>query len=60
MLLLNTALIGGVIALFATVGPSTPAWVIVLQALGFGFFSSLQYTSMNTLAYADVSEEDEE
>jgi hypothetical protein len=23
----------------------------------FGFFSSLQYTSMNTLVYADVSEE---
>jgi len=33
-------------------------WLIVLQALCFGFFSSLQYTSMNTLVYADVSESD--
>jgi hypothetical protein len=29
----------------------------VAQAFCFGFFSSLQYTSMNTLVYADVSEE---
>jgi hypothetical protein len=27
----------------------------VLQAFCFGFFTSLQYTSMNTLVYADVS-----
>jgi EmrB/QacA subfamily drug resistance transporter len=56
VLLANTVLIGLVIALFATVGPGTPVWIIVIQALCFGFFSSLQYTSMNTLAYADVGE----
>jgi hypothetical protein len=28
----------------------------VVLASGFGFFSSLQYTSMNTLVYADVNE----
>ncbi len=39
-------------------GPGTPVWLIVLQAFCFGFFSSLQYTSMNTLVYADVSESD--
>ena len=32
-------------------------WLIVAQAFVFGFFTSLQYTSMNTLAYADVAEE---
>ncbi len=58
VLLVNTAAIGLIIALFATVGPGTPAWIIVVQALGFGFFSSLQYTSMNTLAYADLGEAD--
>jgi len=58
VLLLNTVLIGLVIALFATVGPGTPVWIIVVQALCFGFFSSLQYTSMNTLAYADAAEAD--
>jgi hypothetical protein len=30
--------------------------VIVLQAFFYGAFTSLQYTSMNTLAYADVNE----
>ena len=27
-----------------------------MQAFGFGFFSTFQYTSMNTLIYADVVE----
>src|ERR1700722_4010492 len=44
------------IMLFATVGLATPVWLIVLQAFGYGFLSSLQYTSMNTLAYADVGD----
>ena len=35
----------------------TPIWLIVAQGFCFGFFSSLQYTSMNTLVYADVTEE---
>ena len=35
----------------------TPVWLIVAQAFCFGFFSSLQYTSMNTLVYADVTAE---
>jgi hypothetical protein len=30
--------------------------VIVLQCFFFGFFSSLQYTSMNTLVYSDVTD----
>ena len=57
VLLTNTAMIGVLIAAFATVGPHTPAWLIAAQAFAFGFFSSLQYTSMNTLTYADVPEE---
>jgi MFS family permease len=55
VLLSNTVVIGLVIVLFATIGPGTPAWLIVIQAFAFGFFQSLQYTSMNTLAYADVT-----
>jgi MFS family permease len=55
VLLTNTVIIGLVIALFSTIGPGTPIWVIAVQAVCFGFFSSLQYTSMNTLAYADVT-----
>jgi MFS family permease len=56
VLLSNTVFIGGIIVLFATIGPATPWWLIVLQAFAFGFFQSLQYTSMNTLVYADVTE----
>jgi EmrB/QacA subfamily drug resistance transporter len=56
VLVLNTAAIGAVIALFATLGSSGPWWLIVVYAVLFGFFSSLQYTSMNTLVYADVAE----
>jgi MFS family permease len=58
VLISNTVIIGAVLVLFATIGPGTPAWLIVLQAFCFGFFSSLQYTSMNTLVYADVTESD--
>jgi EmrB/QacA subfamily drug resistance transporter len=54
VLLWNTGLLGASIVLFATIGASTPVWLIVVQGFGFGFLTSLQYTSMNTLAYADV------
>ncbi|HTB79043.1 MAG TPA: DHA2 family efflux MFS transporter permease subunit [Polyangiaceae bacterium] len=54
VLLANTVLLGTTMALFATIGAHTSIWSIAAQAFAFGFFSSLQYTSMNTLAYADV------
>jgi EmrB/QacA subfamily drug resistance transporter len=57
VLLSNTVLLGATMGLFATIGPRTFVEVIVLQAFAFGFFSSLQYTSMNTLAYADLPPE---
>jgi EmrB/QacA subfamily drug resistance transporter len=58
VLLTNTVAIGLLIGLFGLVGPATPVWLIAGQAFCFGFFSSFQYTSMNTLTYADVSERD--
>jgi EmrB/QacA subfamily drug resistance transporter len=51
----NTLIVGCLIMTFATVGADTPAWQIVLQAFVLGFFTSMQYTSMNTLVYADVT-----
>ena len=57
VLVSNTAMLGIQILLFATIGPDTPVWLIVAQAFSYGFFQSLQFTSMNTLVYADVSEE---
>jgi MFS family permease len=56
VLISNTVILGVLIALFATIGVHTPVWLIVIQAFCFGFFTSLQYTSMNTLVYADVTE----
>jgi EmrB/QacA subfamily drug resistance transporter len=57
VLISNTVIIGLAILLFATIGVRTPVWLIVAQAFLFGFFTSLQYTSMNTLVYADVAEQ---
>lgn len=51
----NTVVVGLMILSFATVGTATPVWQIVCQAFVLGFFTSMQYTSMNTLVYADVS-----
>jgi MFS family permease len=59
VLLSNTIFMGGTIALFATIGRHTPVFFIVILAVCFGFFASLQYTSTNTLVYADVGTEQE-
>ena len=57
VLISNTVVLGILLMLFATIGLGTPVWLIAVQAFCYGTFSSLQYTSMNTLAYADVDEE---
>jgi EmrB/QacA subfamily drug resistance transporter len=55
VLISNTLMLGLMIMLFATIGADTPMWLIVLELFCFGFFTSMQYTSMNTLVYADVT-----
>jgi len=55
VLVSNTILIGLLILLFATIGKNTPLWLVIVEMLFYGFFTSLQYTCMNTLVYADVS-----
>ena len=58
VLVSNTVILGCLpVLFFATIGAGTPVWVIVAQVFVFGFFTSLQYTSMNTLAYADITAE---
>jgi EmrB/QacA subfamily drug resistance transporter len=57
VLMSNTVILGLLIVLFATIGAGTPVWLIVTQVFVYGFFTSLQYTSMNTLVYADITEE---
>src|ERR1039458_10200609 len=58
VLISNTLILGLLLMVFATIGLRTPVWAIVLQAFLYGAFTSLQYTSMNTLVYADIEEED--
>ena len=57
ILVSNTVILGVMLMLFATIGRSTPAWLIVVQAFIYGALTSMQYTSMNTLAYADIPPE---
>jgi EmrB/QacA subfamily drug resistance transporter len=54
VLTVNTLMIGLAIGMFSLVGPGTHPALIVLLALCMGFFNSMQFSSMNTLAYADV------
>ena len=58
VLISNTVIIGMLLLLFATIGLHTPVWIIVLQAFFYGAFTSLQYTSMNTLTYADTNDQE--
>ena len=57
VLVSNTAMLGLLIMLFASIAAVTPVWLIVGQLFLFGFLQSLQFTSMNTLVSADVGAE---
>jgi EmrB/QacA subfamily drug resistance transporter len=56
VLICNTVLIGLMIAAFSQVGPGTPVAVILLFSILQGSVSALQFTAMNSLAYADTSD----
>ena len=58
VLIVNTICMGLTIALFSLVGVNTPWYGIAAIGLLQGFFNSLQFSSMNTLAYADIEPAD--
>jgi EmrB/QacA subfamily drug resistance transporter len=58
ILICNTVLLGCTIIVFTRIGPGTPLWAIILLSFTQGFFSSLQYTSMNSLVFADIPDSD--
>ncbi len=58
ILIANTLFIGVVVMIFSQVGPGTPVWAILALSFIQGFFMSLQFTAMNSLAYADVADTD--
>ena len=53
-LIFNTVVLGVTIGLFSQVTPGTPLAVIVLLGLAQGLFNSLQFSSINAMAYADI------
>jgi EmrB/QacA subfamily drug resistance transporter len=57
VLITNTVMLGLMLMVFSLIDAGTPAWMIAALAFAFGFFTSTQYTSMNTLAFADVNSE---
>jgi EmrB/QacA subfamily drug resistance transporter len=54
VLLTNTAIAAGFIAVCALFRPDTPYVIIVAVLLVGGFFRALQFTSLNSLAFADI------
>jgi EmrB/QacA subfamily drug resistance transporter len=54
VLIVNTVMMGLNIGLFSLVFQSTPIGLIVILGMTQGLFNSLQFSSMNSLAYADV------
>jgi MFS family permease len=58
ILLSNTVMTGLFIALFAVIHSSTSAaWIVALSCI-YGFFSSMQFTCLNTLVFADIKDKD--
>lgn len=58
VLMVNTVLVGCTIACFSLVHAGTSMWLIVAIGLLMGLFNSLQYSSMNSMAFADISDKD--
>jgi EmrB/QacA subfamily drug resistance transporter len=58
ILTVNTVCIGVTIGLFSLVGPGTHLGFIVMLGMMQGLFNSMQFSSMNSLAYADVVDAD--
>lgn len=56
VLIINTGVCALFMASYGFFGPQTPHLVIISTLLIGGFFRSLQFTSLNTLAYADIDQ----
>ncbi len=58
VLVVNTVMVACTIAGYALIGPGAAIASIVALGLLMGLFNSLQFSSMNSMAYADISEQD--
>jgi EmrB/QacA subfamily drug resistance transporter len=57
-LVVNAAVAGAAIAIYGAFSPGTPVWLIWFIVLAGGIFPSLQFTGLNSLAYADIPSKD--
>ncbi|NMM37293.1 MAG: DHA2 family efflux MFS transporter permease subunit [Glaciimonas sp.] len=58
VLIVNTVMIGFTICLFSLVNSPSQIALIVLLGLAQGLFNSLQFSSINSMAYADIDSPD--
>jgi MFS family permease len=58
VLMYNAAFSGIAIAACGTFFPGTPTWLIWLIVLIGGFFPALQFTSLNSMTYAEIESRD--
>ena len=54
VLLYNAIISSAFLAACATFAPGMPFWLMIAILLSGGFFRSLQFTSINTIAYAEI------
>ena len=54
VLLVNSTIVIVFMMSLALIGPGTPWWGLAALLVALGFFRSLQYTSLSSLAYADL------
>ena len=57
VLLANAVVVAASFAAYGLFRPSTPHWIIMAVLAVGGFFRSLQFTSLNGMAYAEVGQE---
>lgn len=58
VLMVNAVLAGAAIAVCGVFHPGMPVWLIWIIVLVGGAFPALQFTSLNSLAYADIESRD--
>jgi EmrB/QacA subfamily drug resistance transporter len=58
LLVLNTILVSLSLCSFAAINPNTSTYQIAFLTFMYGFLIALQYTGMNSLAYANVNDDD--
>ncbi len=57
VLLANAAIVALSFAAYALFRPGTPHWLIMIVLAVGGFFRSLQFTSLNGMAFADIDQD---